>query len=139
MRAGCDGMRVDCDKLNGCDGIRVDCDKLSGSAAMNLESIRAFCTALPHVTEDVKWGHDLCFLIGGKMFAVTSLDAVVDPGLAFKCTPENFAELIEVDGIIPAPYMARNNWVKIERDGALRGAELRDPLRESYAMVVAKF
>jgi len=105
---------------------------------MNLESIRAFCTSLPHVTEDVKWGHDLCFLIGGKMFAVSCLDATVDHRLAFKCTPERFAELIEVDGIIPAPYMARNNWVMMQRYDALRDADIREMVRASYEMVLAK-
>jgi len=104
---------------------------------MNLESIRAFCTSLPNVTEDVKWGHDLCFLIGGKMFAVAPLEKS-DGQLAFKCTPDKFAELIEVDGIIPAPYMARNNWVMMQRYDALRDAEIRELVRASYEMVLAK-
>ena len=105
---------------------------------MNVDSIRAFCTRLPNVTEDVKWGHDLCFLIGGKMFAVSCLDATVDHRLAFKCTADRFVELIEIDGIIPAPYMARNNWVMMQRYDALRDAEIRELVRASYEMVLAK-
>src|SRR5437763_9498046 len=105
---------------------------------MNLDSIRAFCTRLPNVTEYVKWGHDLCFLIGGKMFAVSCLDATVDHRLAFKCTVDRFVELIEIDGIIPAPYMARNNWVMMQRYDALRDAEIRELVRASYEMVLAK-
>lgn len=85
---------------------------------MNLDSIRTFCKRLPHVTEDVKWGNDLCFLIAGKMFAVACLDATVNHKLSFKCPPEKFAELIEVDGIIPVPYMARNNWVSMQKFNA---------------------
>jgi predicted DNA-binding protein (MmcQ/YjbR family) len=105
---------------------------------MNLESLRAFCKSLPHVTEDVKWGHDLCFLIGGKMFAVAPLEKTAEGQLTFKCTAEKFAELLEVDGVIPAPYMARNNWVMMERYDALRDSEIRELVRESYEMVKAK-
>ncbi|HZD95887.1 MAG TPA: MmcQ/YjbR family DNA-binding protein [Candidatus Sulfotelmatobacter sp.] len=72
-----------------------------------IDWVRAFCLALPHATEDVQWEHDLLFRIAGKMFCVANLE----PGLsrtkiAFKCTPAAFAELVEVEGIIPAPYMA---------------------------------
>jgi len=76
---------------------------------MTLETVRAICRALPEVTEDVKWGQDLCFCVRKKMFAVINLEPPYQ--LAFKCTPESFAELVERPGIIPAPYMARNMWV----------------------------
>ena len=67
----------------------------------------------PHTTEEVLWGGDLVFKIGGKMYAVT----VLEPGplcLSFKCTPETFAELTERPGIIPAPYSARYHWVALK-------------------------
>jgi len=105
---------------------------------MTTDSLRAFCRTLPHVTEDVKWGNDLCFLIGGKMFAVACLDRTSDHKLSFKCTPERFAELTETEGIIPAPYMARNNWVMLERWDALRDSEIKDYVRDSYQMVFEK-
>jgi len=73
---------------------------------MTLDTVRAICGALPEVTEDVKWGHDLCFCVRQKMFVVINLERPHQ--LAFKCTPESFAELVERPGIIPAPYMARN-------------------------------
>jgi predicted DNA-binding protein (MmcQ/YjbR family) len=41
---------------------------------MNIEALRKFCLSLPAVTEDVKWGADLCFSVGGKMFCVTSME-----------------------------------------------------------------
>jgi len=105
---------------------------------MTLESIRKFCKRLPHTTEDIKWGHDLCFLIGGKMFAVASLDQTEGHCLSFKCTPEEFAELVERSGIVPAPYMARNHWVMLERYDALRDAEAEAYVRRSYELVKAK-
>jgi predicted DNA-binding protein (MmcQ/YjbR family) len=105
---------------------------------MNTESIRNFCKTLPHVTEDIKWDNDLCFLIGGRMFAVACLDRTTPHKLSFKCTPEKFSELVERDAIIPAPYMARNHWVTLERFDAMRDPEIKDLVRSSYEMVKGK-
>ena len=63
----------------------------------------------------MKWGHDLCFCVAGKMFTVVSLER--PHSIAFKCTPETFGELVERPGIIPAPYMARNMWVQEQELG----------------------
>ncbi len=105
---------------------------------MNTESIRTYCKTLPHVTEDIKWDNDLCFLIAGKMFAVACLDRTTPHKLSFKCTPVKFTELTEQDGIIPAPYMARNHWVTLERFDALRDSEMKELVRNSYELVKAK-
>jgi len=85
---------------------------------MDVEWIREYCMSLPHTTEKVQWGYDLVFKIGGKMYAVTPLEPA-PTWLAFKCSPENFAELTERPHIIPAPYMARAQWVALEKEGAL--------------------
>ena len=53
-------------------------------------------------------------------------------------TLEEFAELVEREGIIPAPYMARNHWVLLESPDVLPRAELRRLVRNSYQMVAAK-
>src|SRR5689334_19040790 len=104
---------------------------------MDIEAIRKFCLSLPHATEGVQWDNDLLFRIGGKIFAVTSLD--LSPNrLSFKCTPEKFEELIEIDGIIPAPYMARNKWVTVQRLDVLSDKELKELIQNSYDMVFAK-
>lgn len=103
---------------------------------MNIDSIRNYCLSLPHATEDIQWGNDLLFRISGKIFAVTSL--APPHSLAFKCTPEKFDELIECDGIIPAPYMARNKWVMLERLDALNNSEITSLIKNSYEMVFAK-
>lgn len=104
---------------------------------MDLEQIRTYCLSFPHVTETVQWGYDLVFKIGGKMFAVTALEAA-PVCLSFKCTPEKFAELIERDNIIPAPYVARYHWVALERFNALSERELKALLREAYDLVFEK-
>jgi predicted DNA-binding protein (MmcQ/YjbR family) len=105
---------------------------------MTLDQLRKFCSKLPHVTEDVKWGNDLCFLIAEKMFCVASLGPREGNRVSFKCTPEQFAEFIERDGVIPAPYMARNHWVSLEKWSALRDEEIKQAVSDSYALVKAK-
>jgi len=104
---------------------------------MTVEKLRQFCRALPGVTEDVKWGSDLCFSVSGKIFVVTNLEP--PHSIAFKCTPEEFGELVERPGIIPAPYMARNMWVQEEElGGPLERSELERLVKTSYELVVAK-
>jgi predicted DNA-binding protein (MmcQ/YjbR family) len=105
---------------------------------MNLDSIRAFCLSLPHATENVQWGDDLVFKVGGKMFAVANLDRTYPNKISFKCTPEKFAELTEMPGIIPAPYAARYHWVTVQSDDALRTSEIEDLIRQSHEIVFAK-
>lgn len=101
---------------------------------MDIDAIREYCLKLPHATENVQWGADLCFKVDGKMFAVVPLE-VAPVKLSFKCTPENFAELCERTGIIPAPYMARAQWVALQSLAAVGDEELRDLLAESYQLV----
>jgi predicted DNA-binding protein (MmcQ/YjbR family) len=105
---------------------------------MDLETIRSYCISLPHVTEDIQWDHDLLFRVGGKIFAGVELAHASPNRLSFKCTPEKYAELIERDGIIPAPYVAKYHWVAVERMEALSGAEIKDLIRGSYDLVYAK-
>ena len=105
---------------------------------MDNESVRAHCLSFPHATENVQWGNDLVFKIAGKMFAVMALEGPVKYIMSFKCTEEQFNELIEREGMDPAPYMARNKWVAIERFDVLSDKELKSLLRNSYEMVCEK-
>ena len=106
---------------------------------MKLEDIRRFCLSLPGTTEGVQWGNDLLFRIREKMYCVVCLEpesATVK--MSFKCTPENFADLTEREGIVPAPYLARYHWVGLERFDALPADEMRRLIRHSYEMVESK-
>ena len=105
---------------------------------MDIESIRSFCLSLPHVDEKVQWENDLLFRIGGKMFAVVALEPSHGVLLSFKCTPEKFGELVEQDGIIPAPYVARYHWVAFERFDVLPESELKQLLKNAYQLVFEK-
>jgi len=104
---------------------------------MNVEVIQRFCLSFPQATENLQWGDDLCFKVGGKIFAVLNLNSV-PPGLSFKCSPETFAQLVEREGIVPAPYVGRYKWVLVERPEVLPWSELKELLRASYQMVAAK-
>ena len=104
---------------------------------MNVELIQRFCLSFPHATENLQWGDVLCFKVGGKLFAMLNMNTV-PPHLVLKSTPEKFGELVELEGIVPAAYVGRYNWVSVEREDALPWPELQDLVRESYALVVAK-
>ena len=103
---------------------------------MNVEQLRKYCLSFPHATEDVKWGNDLCFCVGEKMFCVTGLDGTGH--LSFKTTPEKFAELTERDGVIPAPYVARYHWVAVQKADAIEANELKGLIADSYQLVFQK-
>ncbi|MGC1415227.1 MAG: MmcQ/YjbR family DNA-binding protein [Candidatus Acidiferrum sp.] len=104
---------------------------------MNIDWVRDLCLSFPKATEEEVWTNDLTFKVAGKMFAHTVL-IPAPVWLSFKASLEKFAELTERPGIIPAPYLARAQWVALETKEALPPEELAPLLRESYNMVVAK-
>ena len=104
---------------------------------MNIDQLRKICLALPGATEQIQWGDDLLFKVGGKMFAVTPLEPA-RLWLSLKADPEEFAELCERPGIIPAPYLARARWIAIETPETLPLAEVAALVKRSYELVVAK-
>ena len=104
---------------------------------MSVDFIREICLSLPNVTEEIQWEDHLLFKIGGRMFAITTLGPV-GMRLCVKTTDEKFVELTEIPGVIPAPYMARNKWIALERWDALRRSEIEELVRQSYALIFAK-
>ena len=104
---------------------------------MDIEWIRQHCLSLPHVTEQVQWGDNLVFKVGGKIFAVAPLEPTM-LWLSFKCGDEEFAELIERPGIVPAPYLARARWVALESEARLAQAELERLLQTAHSIVFGK-
>ncbi len=104
---------------------------------MDVDWLREICLAFPGATEQIQWGHDLLFKVGGKMFAITPLEPA-PVWLSFKASPENFAELTERQNIIPAPYLARAQWVALENKDAVPAEELAGLLRNSYDLIFAK-
>jgi predicted DNA-binding protein (MmcQ/YjbR family) len=110
---------------------------------MDNERIRTICMALPHVVETVNWGHHLVYWagdrdVGGKMFAMTNLDGIGTGVLWFHCGAERFYELLEIDGIIASPYLAKAYWVTLERWDALRPRQIEEELRKGHALIFEK-
>jgi len=112
-------------------------------SAMDNERIRALCMALPHVTETVNWGHHLVYWvgdrdIGGKMFAMTDLDGTGTGVLWFHVGHDRFHELLETEGIIASPYLAKAGWVTVERWDVLRLREYEDELQRAHSLIFEK-
>jgi len=110
---------------------------------MDAERIRAFLLKLPHVVETMQWGANLVFwvgdkAIGGKMFALANLDGGGKAVISYSAGAERYAELLERDGLFPAPYMARIYWVAAENWSVFRVAEWEEELRTAYELTFAK-
>jgi predicted DNA-binding protein (MmcQ/YjbR family) len=103
---------------------------------MTTSELEKLCLSFPGTKQDVKWGHDLCYVVADKMYCVTGLEGPLTA--SFKVLKEEMEELTEREGIIPAPYMARNNWVFVEDPKALSMKEWKQYIRQSYDLVVEK-
>jgi predicted DNA-binding protein (MmcQ/YjbR family) len=104
---------------------------------MNFDALRALCLSLPDATENLQWEDELCFKVRGKIFAMVSLSSVPQR-LVFKSAPEEFSELLEHEGVVPAPYVGRYKWVMLVNLGALPKTEIERCIKKAYAMVAAK-
>ncbi len=105
---------------------------------MNIDWLREYCLSLPGVTEEVQWGNHLLFKVGGKMFVISAMDNYAENIMSIKSNPEKFEELTEFEGIIPAPYLARNKWISIQRICRIKSTELKDLIKTSYDLVFSK-
>ncbi len=115
---------------------------------MNAELTRAFLLRLPSVVETMQWGANLVYwvgdkAIGGKMFALINLDepkdpALPDPVLSLYAGPEAYPLLLEQEGVIPAPYLARNYWVALQHWQVFRKTELERLLKSAHQGVHAR-
>ncbi|MGA8869995.1 MAG: MmcQ/YjbR family DNA-binding protein [Candidatus Acidiferrales bacterium] len=104
---------------------------------MDIDWVRQFCLSLPHTTEKLQWEDALVFKVGDKMYAVVSLD----PGetwISLKCSADEFVALVERPGVIPAPYLARAQWVALETEDALPRDEIRRLLAAAHSLIFAK-
>jgi predicted DNA-binding protein (MmcQ/YjbR family) len=115
---------------------------------MDAEQTRAFLLKLPHVAETMQWGANLVYwagdkAIGGKMFALLNLDepTVVSkpaPVASFYVGPEQYSELLETEGVLPAPYFARIYWVALARWDVLSTKEVQTLLAQAHAGTLGK-
>ncbi len=104
----------------------------------DVEWIRKLCLSFSEVTEDMPWGDDLCFKVRGKIFTGMVLSDGRFPRITLKCAPETFDELLEIEGISPAPYVGRYKWVMLANSNVLPSGKLETLIRRSYELVMAK-
>jgi predicted DNA-binding protein (MmcQ/YjbR family) len=111
---------------------------------MDLERARAFALSLPHAVETMQWGDNLVFwvgdkAIGGKMFALIDLAGSASKYvISYSTGPERYAELLETEGLSPAPYMARIHWVAAEHWRVFRDAEWQQQLSAAHSITLGK-
>ena len=104
---------------------------------MNHEQFNAFCQTFPAVTHVVQWGNSNVWKIGGKVFAIGSQNKSGEPAFTFKTSEQNFYFLCEVDGYIPAPYLASRGmkWIQQTDTRGHLDEELTYSVGESFRIV----
>lgn len=105
---------------------------------MRLDRLKAYALSLPQTTVVKQWGECLVFKVAGKMFLLIVLEGELIEGVTCKCTPEEFAALTEIDGIIQAPYCAKRHWFQVQDLAVLPEERLNTLIRRSYDLVVAR-
>ena len=116
---------------------------------MDVEGIRRYLLSLPHVLETAQWGGLVFWVgdkaIGGKMFVMLPLDeneslerSEKSRVISYPAGPERYSELLEVDGIFPAPYVARIFWVAVSGWEVFRKAEWERELSAAHALTLGK-
>lgn len=104
---------------------------------MTIEDIQGFCTKYRGVTQDIKWQDHLCFNVGGKVFLITAPDAV-PVSASIKVSGEDFEEISAREGFIPAPYLARYKWVRMDDITRLSAREWQVYIDTAYHLVASK-
>jgi predicted DNA-binding protein (MmcQ/YjbR family) len=106
---------------------------------VNLERFREYCLSKPSSTEGTPFGPDtLVFKVGGKMFALASLDEV--PATAnLKCDPDLALDLRDrYEQVRPGYHMNKKHWNTIDIEAGIPDAEIRKMIDHSYELVAKK-
>ena len=106
---------------------------------MHLAKFRDYCLSKPRATEGTPFGPDtLVFKVGGKIFAVTSLDET--PARAnLKCDPDLALELRDrYEQVRPGYHMNKKHWNTVELERGIPDGELKKMIDHSYELVSKK-
>jgi len=106
---------------------------------MDLAKFREYCLSKPQTTEGTPFGPDVVvFKVGGKMFALASLDEV--PATAnLKCDPDLALELRDrYEEVRPGYHMNKKHWNTVEIEGGVPAAKIQKMNDHSYKLVVKK-
>src|SRR4051812_27617409 len=104
---------------------------------MDLGSFREYCLGKGGTAESTPFGEDtLVFKVGGKMFALASLDEVPTK-VNLKCDPDLALELRDrFEQVRPGYHMNKKHWNTVEIDSGLSEKELRTMIDHSYELVI---
>lgn len=103
------------------------------------DEFNSFCAALPASTNVVQWGNASVWKVGGKIFAISSSwGSEGEQRVNFKCSDMAYSMLIQEDGIVPAPYLARAKWVRVEDPDALSKEDCCAYIKAAHAIITAK-
>jgi len=104
---------------------------------MRYEDVTRHLLSLPGATLSIQWGDDHIFKVGGKMFAGMGPKERTPHGISFKADEVSFHVLTRIRGITPARYLARAQWVSMDRLGRLPDKQLKAYLSRAHAIVAA--
>ena len=106
---------------------------------MNREEFNAFCGALTGVTYVEQWGGASVWKVGGKLFAICA-NWGEGPGdkVKFKCSDLSYQILGELEGVSPAPYLARAKWVQVIPGATLTDEDVRSYIVEAHTIIAGK-
>jgi predicted DNA-binding protein (MmcQ/YjbR family) len=106
---------------------------------MNIQQYFDYCLSKNGVTEHFPFDEDtLVFKVGGKMFALASLQAWErgNPSINLKCDPERAEELrAEYNDIQPGYHMSKVHWNTVNVNREVSDKFLKELIDHSYDLV----
>lgn len=106
---------------------------------MNIHEFNDYCGSLTATTHVIQWGNASVWKVGGKIFAICShWGKGIEEKYSFKCSELSFSILIEQEGIIPAPYLARAKWVQLETHEAMSDEDIRAYINNAHEIISKK-
>lgn len=105
---------------------------------MDRNEVLEVCAHLPRAVEEFPFGDGVSvFKVGGRMFALVSLDG--EPGsVHLKCDPE-MAEALRAQylAIRPGYHLHKRHWNTVTLDGTVPDSECRWMIEHSYERVIS--
>jgi len=106
---------------------------------MTREEFDDYCKSLKATTHVVQWGGASVWKIGGKIFTIAPLYEKAEyQRISFKCSELSYEILCQQDGIIPAPYLARAQWVQVLEEGVMSDEQIKEYIHDAYDIIKAK-
>ena len=106
---------------------------------MNLETYYEYCLSKKGVTEHFPFDQDtLVFKVGGKMFALSSLNQWEkgEPSVNLKCNPDYALELrAQYGDVQPAFHMSKVHWNTVAINGEVPDKFVKELIDDSYDLV----